>query len=177
MQQDTSGFYPLSVMWHKSAFKKGPGHAKTCLMPYANNKGADQLAHPRSMISIFVFRCLDSLIWAATWQNQQNECAPSYGSDQPGHPPTHFFVLSWGGSYVYDSILEPEHDKTCLRGRMRRLICAFVVCIWHKTHFLIVRLTCYIQSIKNLAGVCSWAGWCECYLVENPGRHVFARCC
>ena len=25
------------------------------------------------------------LKWAATWQNQQNECAPSKGSDQPGH--------------------------------------------------------------------------------------------
>ena len=32
------------------------------LMPYANNKGADQLAHPRSLISAFVVRCLDSII-------------------------------------------------------------------------------------------------------------------
>ena len=40
----------------------GPGHAKTCLMPYANNKGADQPAHPRSLISTFVVRCLDSMI-------------------------------------------------------------------------------------------------------------------
>ena len=35
---------------------------KTCLMPYANNKGADQPAHPRSLISTFVVRCLDSMI-------------------------------------------------------------------------------------------------------------------
>ena len=27
-------------------------------------------------------------IWAATWQNQQNDCAPSEDSDQPGHPPS-----------------------------------------------------------------------------------------
>ena len=40
----------------------GPGHAKMCLMPYANNKGADQPAHPRSLISTFVVRCLDSMI-------------------------------------------------------------------------------------------------------------------
>ena len=40
----------------------GPGHVKKCLMPYANNKGADQPAHPRSLISIFVVRCLDSII-------------------------------------------------------------------------------------------------------------------
>ena len=27
-------------------------------------------------------------IWAASWQNQQNGCAPSEDSDQPGHPPS-----------------------------------------------------------------------------------------
>ena len=26
--------------------------------------------------------------WASTWQNQQNECAPSEDSDQPGHQPS-----------------------------------------------------------------------------------------
>ena len=31
-------------------------------MPYANNKGADQPAHPCSLISAFVVRCLDSII-------------------------------------------------------------------------------------------------------------------
>ena len=31
-------------------------------MPYANNKGADQPAHPRSLISAFVVHCLDSMI-------------------------------------------------------------------------------------------------------------------
>ena len=30
----------------------------------------------------------DFSIWAATWQNQQNECAPSEDPDQPGHPPS-----------------------------------------------------------------------------------------
>ena len=33
-----------------------------CLMSYANNKGADQTAHSRSLISAFVVRCLDSII-------------------------------------------------------------------------------------------------------------------
>ena len=31
-------------------------------MPYVNNKGADQPAHPRSLVSTFVFHCLDSKI-------------------------------------------------------------------------------------------------------------------
>ena len=39
-----------------------PGHQKTCLMSYADNKGADQPAHPRSLISAFVVRCLCSVM-------------------------------------------------------------------------------------------------------------------
>ena len=31
-------------------------------MTYANNKGADQPAHPRNLISAFVVRCLDSIV-------------------------------------------------------------------------------------------------------------------
>ena len=31
-------------------------------MEYANNKGADQPVHPRSLISAIVVRCLDSII-------------------------------------------------------------------------------------------------------------------
>ena len=31
-------------------------------LPYANNKGADQPAHPRSLISAFIIRRLDSII-------------------------------------------------------------------------------------------------------------------
>ena len=34
---------------------------RKCVMSYANNKGADP-AHPRSLISAFVVRCLDSII-------------------------------------------------------------------------------------------------------------------
>ena len=32
------------------------------------------------------YKCVD--IWAASWQNQQNDCAPSEDSDQPGHLPS-----------------------------------------------------------------------------------------
>ena len=31
---------------------------------------------------------LPVIIWATTWQNQQNDSAPSEDSDQPGHPPS-----------------------------------------------------------------------------------------
>ena len=46
-------------VWNNYLFE--PGHEKTCLMSYANNKGADQPAHPRSLIS-------------------------NKGADQPAHP-------------------------------------------------------------------------------------------
>ena len=31
---------------------------------------------------------IETIIWAMTWQNQQNECAPSEDSDQPGQLPS-----------------------------------------------------------------------------------------
>ena len=40
----------------------GPRREKTCLRRFANNKGADQPAHPRSLISAFIFRVLESII-------------------------------------------------------------------------------------------------------------------
>ena len=50
------------VFLHCSHITFEPGHEKMCLMSYANNKGADQPAHPHSLISAFVVRCLDSII-------------------------------------------------------------------------------------------------------------------
>ena len=43
-------------------FINGPHHEKTCLMPYASDKGADQPAHSHSLISAFVVHCFDSMI-------------------------------------------------------------------------------------------------------------------
>ena len=37
---------------------------------------------------------LSQIIWAMTWQNQQNGCAPSEDSDQPGHPPSRITVFA-----------------------------------------------------------------------------------
>ena len=40
----------------------GPQHNKTCLRGVVNNKGADQPAHPCSLISDFAIHCLESII-------------------------------------------------------------------------------------------------------------------
>ena len=39
-------------------------------MPYTNNKGADQPAHPRSLVSAFIVHCLDSLSNTSTYYSQ-----------------------------------------------------------------------------------------------------------
>ena len=54
-------FY-LSSWYMRRATIFEPRHEKTCLMPYANNRGAEQPAHPRSLISTFVDRCLNTSI-------------------------------------------------------------------------------------------------------------------
>ena len=41
----------------------GPRREKTCRRGFANNTGTDQPAHPRSLISAFVFRLLESIIF------------------------------------------------------------------------------------------------------------------
>ena len=41
----------------------GPRHEKNCLRGFANNKSADQPAHPRRLISAFVIRILESMIY------------------------------------------------------------------------------------------------------------------
>ena len=51
-----------SVLGYSWAFIIEPGHEKTCLMLYANKKGADQPAHPHSLSSAFVVCCLDSVM-------------------------------------------------------------------------------------------------------------------
>ena len=47
------------------------------------------MAHINCLATFNLPVCLFGIIfWATTWQNQQNECAPSEDSDQPRHPPS-----------------------------------------------------------------------------------------
>ena len=60
-------FYVLgphaSVAWQIIMFMcYGPRRKKTSLLGFANNKGANQPAHPRRLISAFVIRFLQSII-------------------------------------------------------------------------------------------------------------------
>ena len=50
------------------------------VMPYANNKGTDQPAHSRSLISAFVVRCLDSIIPLVSISEISSLCLASVAS-------------------------------------------------------------------------------------------------
>ena len=67
-------------------------------------KGADQPAHPRSLISAFVVRCLDSIISLDSSRNFKTlasfcVCTGRFVSVLVGNSRRH--VLSCRGSYVY----------------------------------------------------------------------------
>ena len=72
-------------------------------------------------------------IWAATWQNQQTDCAPSEDSDQPGHLPRLIWVfarrtltllvLSWDGSFhLCHKPMKWEHLYVCFWMSFKNLI-------------------------------------------------------
>ena len=57
-----NGFQSKVGFKHIADTSFGPRREKTCLRGFANNKGADQPAHPRSLISAIVIRLLESII-------------------------------------------------------------------------------------------------------------------
>ena len=52
------------------------------VLPYANNEGADQPAHPHSLINAFVVRCLDSIIPLVSISESSNLYLSSVGQFQ-----------------------------------------------------------------------------------------------
>ena len=56
------GYQLIKPSTSKERVKYGPQREKTCLLWFANNKGADQTAHPRSLIIAFIIHLLKSII-------------------------------------------------------------------------------------------------------------------
>ena len=84
----------------------GPGSCQNTILRQTNAKcyqHSDDCQGCKRRYMNIAFMIIKS-IWAATWQNQQNECAPSEDSDQPGHP--HYIVsnsmsiATWRNSIV-----------------------------------------------------------------------------
>ena len=69
------------------------------------------------------------IIWAASCQNQQNDCAPSEDSDQPGHPPSLIRVFTCAQCVAKDpSFLHADSEDSDQTERMPRLIWVFAGC-------------------------------------------------
>ena len=54
-------FIPVRIYYSVGFDTMGPRREKTCLRGFTINKGADQPAHPRRLISALVIRLLESI--------------------------------------------------------------------------------------------------------------------
>ena len=82
---------------------------------------------PPTTVSLYYYRnckgiCCQIYNWAASWQNQQSECAPSEDSDQTGHPVSLLSAWRKFGPLAIHWAHSEDSDQT---GRMPRLIWVF----------------------------------------------------
>ena len=91
-----------------------------------------------------------------------------FGSLRPGKTQTDLLsyrdqLESWNFGYInwrHHSVLAANNKGADQTARMRRLICAFVVRIWHKTHFLMAWLIFFfnpsaLDTILKISCVCT----------------------
>ena len=89
--------------------------------------------------------------WAATWQNQQNECAPTEDSYQPGHPPSLIRVFAVGMKKVWVLSYPLSAEQRLWSGWADAH--ADLSLRWAHTHFVgfvMSRLTCTCVHTDNL---------------------------
>ena len=105
----------LKWAWAQQNLQNGPGHAKTCLMPYANNKGADQPAHPRSLISTIIIRRLDSstplVVIFEIWRLQLASVAEQSGLNLTWSKIPEDTFFAWCGSLMM--WIQRRHRSAC----------------------------------------------------------------
>ena len=86
--------------------------------------------------------------WAATWQNQQNECVPSEDSDQPGHPPSLIRVFAvhmkkaWVLSYPLSALRRLWSDWA-----NAQLICVFT---WRTVTLLVCHVMAQLWTVPTI---------------------------
>ena len=78
--------------------------------------------------------------WATSWQNQQNDCAPSEDSDQPGHPPSLGSSLCAQWVAKEQCFLHADSEDSDQTGPISRLIWVFAGRTDHFVGFVMRRL-------------------------------------
>ena len=122
LRQSIFNRYKLSQTVHLSSARSNNIWAtswENLFMPYANNKCGDQPAHPRSLISAFVVRCLDSIIPLVSISEISSSylvsVAKQAGLSLPWSetPETCFLVtrLNFHTVSTWTKNYEPPHDK------------------------------------------------------------------
>ena len=111
-----------------------------------------------------IYRCLpethgtDSK-WAATWQNQQNDCAPSEDSDQPWHPPSLIRVFAgctkkaWVLSYPLNAQQRLWSDWADAQADLSLRLRTLILLVFHVVA-QILRITVHLNS--NEEESCKW---------------------
>ena len=84
-------------------------------MSYANNNGTDQPAHPRSLISAFVVRCLDSVMSLISVTKISNLMLASVAEQE--HPEDTF---SHDEFHLFLAHMSLAHGRVCSIGKLRR---------------------------------------------------------
>ena len=113
--------------------------------------------------------------WAATWQNQQNGCAPIEDSDQPGHPPSliRVFAVRTKKAWVFSYPLGTQQRlRSDWADALPNLIWVFAGC----TLILLV-LSCrgshrphYLKKVIEAShGSLCW------FHLHDPGGHAMSR--
>ena len=133
-------------------------------MPYANNKGADQPAHPRSLISAFVVRCLVSIIPLVSISEISSLYLPSVavqsGLSLPwSQTPKTVFLVTRQGSY---NILWAKGHWKDLNQPLSRMWDHYAFMIW-LNQFLINACVCRSSSSQGY-------NWYRLILIANIGH-------
>ena len=77
----------LSTKWNKLKSARTGIYFQMQLHSHSFSMISYMCSRERQLLA-FKFLATVKSIWAMTWQNQQNECAPSKVSDQPGYLPS-----------------------------------------------------------------------------------------
>ena len=128
---DWANWPPNQVSWHAIIVPFEPHHEKNLFMSYWNNKGADQPAYLRSLISAYVVCYMDSIIpilaIAEISSSKPVSSADHAGSSlnwsqtlKTGFLATwlicHYCLVYSHFGRQHGRQNEPHHEKTCLRG-------------------------------------------------------------
>ena len=106
-----------------------------CLMPYANNKSADQPSHPRSLISAFIVRCLDSVMSLVSVTKISSLMLASVAEQASlsltwSETPEDIFL--WRGSYILPTYIFSENTCISLSRGVTPVI------LWSDAHHFVV---------------------------------------